>query len=280
MPTCFLTDNGSLRASSTLNLRRIAAELEQRISQPVVPVSLLHSDAVEPAELDGQPAELLDAALARTFETGEEVAVVVPLFFGPSRALTSFLPRRLKRIKTIFPKVTIRVAPSLFDPLDGTDLRLARILHDRVEEVCRPGKRPPVILVDHGSPAPAVTYVRNFIAGQLSALLAGRVSRVVAASMERRPGDQYRFSGPLLEEVLQQEGFARGKVVVAMLFLSPGRHAGENGDVWKICQERQGKNPALQVTMTGLVGDHPALVEILADRFQQALRQGGGRQVF
>ncbi len=271
MPTVFLTDNGSLRASSTLSLRKIAAALETRTGQDIAPVSLLHSSRVDPSELGGEPAEVLERAVLRRLEEGEKDFVVLPLFFGPSRALTDYLPKRLAFIRTKFPDACVRVAPPLFDSRQGTDSRLARILKERVVEVLTPEEKLPVVLVDHGSPAPEVTYVRNFIAGQLSIMLADCASRVIAASMERRPGDEYRFSGPLLEEVLQQDGFNKGKVVVAMLFLSPGRHAGEGGDVVDICKRCQLENPSLSPSMTQLVGNHPQVIEILADRLHQTL---------
>ena|SRR5690625_1810119 len=271
MNTFFLVDNGSLRASSTLNLRRIAANLSERTGLSVQPVSLLHSHKVDPDELDGVPAKLLEHALRDELHKGAKTCGIVPLFFGPSRALTSYLPLRLKKIREEFPGAKIGVAPSLFDPEKGTDFRLASILKDHLEEVLPPSGDSPVILLDHGSPAPEVSYVRDMIAGQLSVLLDGKVGRVRAASMERRPGDAYRFSGPLLEEVLQQKNFNRGIVTLAMLFLSPGRHAGDKGDVWKICRRCEKANPDLKVRMTRLVGEHPQLLAILEDRLQEAL---------
>lgn len=271
MATCFLVDNGSLRASSTRNLRTIAAGLERGTGQRVVPVSLLHSSGVDPAELGGQPAELLEPALRRRLEAGEEAFLIVPLFFGPSFAVTRYLPKRLASLRRKFPGARIHVTPCLFDSFQGADLRLARILQERVEEVRVAGEKPSVVVVDHGSPAPEVTYVRNFVAGQLSALLEGRVSRVTAASMERRQGDEYRFADPLLENVLGQAGFREGDVVVSMMFLSPGRHAGEGGDVSAICRTAEEANPGLRVRMTGLAGDHPGLIDLLAERVHQGL---------
>lgn len=272
MPTCFLTDNGSIRPSSTLNLRQIAAALERETGQAVVPVSLLHSSKVDPAELGGQPAEILEPALRRRLERGENDFLILPLFFGPSRSVTEYLPKRISALRRTFPNARVTISSCLFDSLEGTDTRLARILQERVEEVLPAGGELPVVLVDHGSPEPEVTYARNFVAGQLSVLLQGRASRLTAASMERRPGAEYRFGGPLLEEVLKTEGFDRGEVVVAMMFLSPGRHAGEGGDVSRICERCQEANPDLAVTMTRLVGDHPDLIPILIDRLRHGLQ--------
>jgi|SRR5690625_1639552 len=268
MSKCFLFDNGSLRASSTMNLRRIAADLSRKTGVSIDAVSLLHSHKVDAEELEGLPAELLEQALRRELEAGEREFRLLPLFFGPSRALTRYLPLRLKKIREEFPSAEISLAPSLFDSRRGTDIRLAKILLEHLEEISDFEKKVPVILLDHGSPEPEVSYVRDVVTGQLSVLLAEKAGRIRAASMERRPGEEYRFSGPLLEEVLQQEGFNRGEVLIAMLFLSPGRHAGEGGDVWEICRRAEEENPALRVKMTKLVGEHPLLLSILEDRLK------------
>ena len=52
--------------------------------------------------------------------------------------------------------------------------------------------------------------------------------------MERREGDAYAFNDPLLESLGGISGFAGGRLILAMFFLLPGRHAGEGGDVAEI----------------------------------------------
>merc|ERR1711871_1772552 len=101
-----------------------------------------------------------------------------------------------------------------------------------------------VIVVDHGSPSPEVAAVRDHLANQVrdeleSEYASSATVTVVAASMERRPGEKYAFADPLLESVLQEniEGCGTGDVIVAMAFLSPGRHAGPGGDVADIIEE-------------------------------------------
>ncbi len=275
MPRIFLVDNGSLRASATMNLRRLASELARETGLTILPVSLLHSHKVDPAELEGEAAEILERSLKRYLEEGERDFVVLPLFFGPSRAITDYLPKRLTVLQRSFPDLRVRIAPFLFDARGRNDLRLARILADGVETVLgeRGDEEAAVVLVDHGSPAPEVTYARNFVAGQLSALLGDRVSRVAAASMERREGELYEFNEPLLEEILAADGFNRGCVILAMLFLSPGRHAGDGGDVWEICRKAEADSPGLEIEMTELVGNHPELISILRDRLSVGLER-------
>jgi sirohydrochlorin ferrochelatase len=59
-------------------------------------------------------------------------------------------------------------------------------------------------------------------------------------------------------------------VIVALQFLSPGRHAGQDGDVAEICRVAEAKHRGLKTSLTKPVGEHPLLVEILADRWRAA----------
>jgi len=125
-----------------------------------------------------------------------------------------------------------------------------------------------VALVDHGSPAKAVTEVRNALARQLGTLL-GPDYTVAPASMERREGAAYDFCEPLLERLLRMPGWNTSEVAVAMQFLLPGRHAGPDGDVAQICRGAEiAAGGALRTLMTGLVAEHPLLVDILVDRWR------------
>lgn len=273
MNAIFLVDNGSLRPEATFNLRRLAAQLSERSGQAVQAVSLLHSNKIPSDRLEGQAAITLGPAAERAAAAGVLDILVVPLFFAPSRALTDYLPERMARFQAAYPRVRVRVAMPLVDEAGTNDLRLARLLAGNVREQLpapvEPDKRPSVVLVDHGSPAPEVTAVRNRLAGQLGVLLEGKVHCVVAASMERRPGEAFRFNEPLLEHVLQWPRLAPDKVILAMLFLSPGRHAGEGGDVHEICADAVRMRPALTLSMTRLAGENDALVDILMSRLTE-----------
>lgn len=271
MRTIYLVDNGSLRPAATFNLRRTALLLGKRMGLTVTPASLLHSYKIPAADLEGIPAPTLAPCVARDARAGASEVVVVPFFFGPSKALTDYLPRRLGQIQQEWPDLAIRVAAPLVDLGGAIDLRLARILCDGVKECLEDDATASVALVDHGSPIPEVTAVRNVLAGQLSALLCNDVARLMPASMERREGDSYRFNEPLLEDLLDQPGFNAGRVVLSMLFLSPGRHAGDEGDVHDICAAARHRHPGLSTTMTKLAGEDPRIVEILADRLDDAL---------
>ncbi|MDP3534364.1 MAG: CbiX/SirB N-terminal domain-containing protein [Halomonas sp.] len=271
MRAIFLVDNGSLRPQATHNLRRVALELSHQLGETVQAASLLHSNKIPPEEVDGIPAITLGPAAERSAEQGAKEIIVLPFFFGPSKALTGYLPERMAALQARFPEVSVRVAQPLVDERGNNDLRLAKLLADNVREKLQAGTTPQVALVDHGSPIPEVTAVRNRLAGQLSVLMADEVSCVAAASMERREGDEYRFNEPLLEHLLDTSEFQSGPVILAMLFLSPGRHAGEGGDIAEICAAAEQRHPELTVTTTALVGEHSGIVEILHARLRQAL---------
>ena len=268
-PLTLLVDNGSLEPASTLALRALAANLSTRLGQTVEPVSLLHSSGIEPARLGGQPAELLFPALEKRLGQGRNDFVVLPLFFGPSRALTEYLPENLARLQAKFPGLSARVAAPLHAAGDD---RLARILADHVRSEIDTKAAEPVrvAVVDHGSPVATVTAVRDELARQLSALLGPAVAAVAPSSMERRPEPTYDFNDPLLARLLETPPWAEARVIVAMQFLLPGRHAGPNGDIATICRDAESRHPSLRTHLTRLVGEHPLLLEILADRWLAA----------
>jgi hypothetical protein len=268
----FLFDNGSLRAESTLSLRRVAVALGLRTGLPVQAVSLLHSTNVPATALGGEPARLLEPALVAHFtQFPEGEAILSPLFFGPSAALTEYVPARLAAVRTRFPKAQVRMAGWLVNPADD-DARLAAILADQVRTTMRARgwTKPNVILVDHGSPQAAVSLVRNHLGEQLRTALAGEIDALAVASMERREGDAYAFNEPLLATALRTPPFDRGEVVVALQFLSPGRHAGPGGDIAEICEAAESESPALHTQMTEPIAVDPRLIDLLAERLGEA----------
>ncbi|GAB2788580.1 hypothetical protein GCM10027040_13490 [Halomonas shantousis] len=274
MRKILLVDNGSLRPQATLNLRRLAHALSQATGETVEATSLLHSYKIPSEELEGHKAVTLGPLAERHAADGVTELLILPFFFGPSQALTRYLPERLAEVQANYPQLDVKVALPLADSQAAVDLRLARLLADNVRERVEGLSRPKVVLVDHGSPIPEVTAVRNYLAGQLSVLLAGEVDCVTFASMERRDGEAYRFNEPLLEDLLASPSLAGSDVILSMLFLSPGRHAGEGGDIAEIGAQAMARSPGLNVTTTRLVGENDAIVDILATRLQQALAGG------
>jgi sirohydrochlorin ferrochelatase len=89
--------------------------------------------------------------------------------------------------------------------------------------------------------------------------------------MESPAGAEFAFNRPLLPEALAAPGFSSGDVIVAPLFLSPGRHAGPGGDLARIAREAQARSPSLRCHFTGLVGTHPIAAEFLSGALREAL---------
>ncbi|HSP59307.1 MAG TPA: cobalamin biosynthesis protein CbiX, partial [Halomonas sp.] len=199
MRKILLVDNGSLRPQATLNLRRLALALSQATGETVEAASLLHSYKIPPEKLDGQKAISLGPLAERHAAEGVTELVILPFFFGPSQALTGYLPERLAEVQASYPRLSVRVALPLVDSRATIDLRLAQLLEDNVRQRMaglfqqkdsqQKESRPAVVLVDHGSPIPEVTAVRNYLAGQLIVLLAEEAGCVTYASMERRAGE-------------------------------------------------------------------------------------------
>jgi sirohydrochlorin ferrochelatase len=269
---CLLFDNGSLRPESTLNLRVIASRLQSAIGGEVQAASLFHSSSISPDELEGVPAQLLEPVLGAWLAAGVDEIVLLPLFFGPSAALTDHLPRQLGPLRRHYPGRRIHLGRWIVDPCAANDFRVATILAENVREVnaAQALEFPNVVLVDHGSPQRAVVAVRDLLVRQLAVLLAGEIGRLVAASMERRPGPEFDFCDPLLAAALRRPEFSGSRVVVAQQFFSPGRHAGPGGDVAEICAAAEKANPGMRTFVTKLIGADPRLVPVLCDRYREA----------
>ncbi|MBI23811.1 MAG: cobalamin biosynthesis protein CbiX [Roseibacillus sp.] len=271
-PCILLVDNGSFRAESTLSLRRTAEALGVRICAEVHPVSLLHSIRVDPVELGGVPAQVFEPFLRARQEEGRHSFLVVPLFFGPSAAIYEYLPQRVRDMSGSWPELEVRVAPSMVELDEPDDTRVARILGDLVVRKMKEEdlEKPAVILVDHGTPREAVNRVRNHVTAQLHAILDDRVATVEASSMERREEAEYDFNEPLLENLLGRTGFDR-EVVLAMLFISPGRHAGAGGDIARLCESAEARCPGLRIHGSDLFVTHPGAIDLLVRRYEEGL---------
>ena len=267
-----LVDNGSYRAASVLSLRRIATELSISTGNKVHPVSLLHSTKIDPDELDGVPADIVEPFIKEKISNGVDSFLIVPLFFGRSAAIYEYLPQRIEEIKKEFPNLQVRIADPLVDIENNHNDDVAQILAELVRIKISENKLkvPSVTLVDHGTPRKKVNDVRNFIANQLRDILSDEVSSVQPSSMESRPEPEYKFNEPLLEDLLGSDGFC-GDVILSMLFISPGRHAGEGGDIHTICVESEASSDGLKTHMSGLLSEHLGLVKILELRLRSGM---------
>jgi hypothetical protein len=248
-----LVDNGSYEPAATLALRGLALEVGKLVGQPVHPVSTMHSTKIDPTLLGGQPAVIFEGAVAQAKADVIDELVVIPLFIGPSRAITEYIPKVFADAQPGAMKLSMR------DPLFGPEL--ISMLIDNLKSTGWTKGSGTVYLCDHGSPIPEVTRCRNFFASVIRTRLGLKDDELIACSMERREGAEYDFNKPLLQDALQQ---AKGEAVILMLFLLPGRHAGAEGDVATIANEHA---PAdLRWKLSPLLGTHPALPALLFRR--------------
>jgi sirohydrochlorin ferrochelatase len=249
----FLVDNGSYEPTATLALRGLAQEVGKLIGQPVLPVSTMHSTKIDPALLGGVPAVIFEGAVQQAKLDSIDEIVVIPLFIGPSRAITEYLPKVFADAQPGKMRLSIR------EPLFGPEL--VNMLSDNLKSTGWSKGSGTVYLCDHGSPIPEVTRCRNFFAVALRNQLGLKDDELIACSMERREGAEYDFNEPLLEHALQN---AKGEAVILMLFLLPGRHAGAEGDVATIANEHAPEG--LPWKLSPLLGTHPALPALLFRR--------------
>ena len=268
MPATLLIDNGSTRPDATLTLRGLARALNARSGQRIHPVSLLHADQVPAAALNGQAADTLEPWLRGALTNGERDFRLVPLLFGPSRALTRYIPDLAAALSQEFGSFRLHVAPELC-PLPAGEPRLTQVLLDHIRATAAAQGIAPrrVVLVDHGSPVPQVTAVRTWLAQRLRQRLGPGVV-LDEAVMERRAGPDFDFNGDLIATVLHRLASTDPDtpVILAMLFLAPGRHAGPGGDIAAMCARAESAAPGFRVHPTPLVSAHPALIDILTER--------------
>lgn len=251
-----LIDNGSLEPAAHQNLRRVAAALSEATATPVHAVSWKHSDRIAPAELGGTPAWTLGSFVRAMHALGQRDFLFVPFFISAQGAIGSALRHDLEKLKA-------ELGTLEFDFTAGLASRaaLAEIVTARIREVqvTRGLVRPPVVLVDHGGPSVASANLRDQLTATVRTRVGDKCGAVVAASME---GEH----PPLLAEQLRAPGFAGQDVIVALLFLSPGRHAGPGGDIAQICDAS-----STRCHVTELVGTHPLAVRTLADALREKL---------
>ena len=91
-PDIYLVDNGSLSPIATIQLRMIAKKLSLLSSHNIQAVSLLHSHKVPKVQVENIEATIVKRAMREAIECGQIEFVIVPLFLGPSLAITQYLP--------------------------------------------------------------------------------------------------------------------------------------------------------------------------------------------
>lgn len=307
---CILLDNGSLRAASFLSLRDMASKVEARVGIPVFAASARMSNRIAASELGGTSADVLESCVPSLWRAGFNQFLILPAFMGPSETLSQFVPEVFAKVESRLRvddttcKLHYHVGRPIVDVAE-VDNRTALALVERIRGTVESNSLQGPIAVavcDHGSPSIAVNAVRNHVAAQVRTLLLGTsdgdaagigprvsvsaapgpgpvITAVTASSMERRPGPEFDFNEPLLERLLRSEGYNDGNVVIGMVFISPGKHAGDGGDVAEICRAAEAEATAagrrLRCHMTPLLGSHQLFVDILVNRCEELVKAAG-----
>lgn len=273
MPVILLSDNGSSRADSTLQLRQLAMQLGKATGLAIHPVSLQHADRIEPVQLDGLPAQVFPSFMAQQLGAGEREFILLPLFFGNSKALTKFVPDEVETLNQQFGDFKLEIAQVVYPLPEGEPL-LSEIIYDHIARTAEKSHLPlrNIVLVDHGSPVPRVTEVRKHLANSVQKRLPADVI-LEQAVMERREGPEYDFNGQLLENwLLDKAAAGESSALVIMMFFLPGRHAGEHGDVVEICNRVKQAYPDFTIEMSPLISQHTRFLNLLENRLKAQIQ--------
>lgn len=251
-----LIDNGSLEPAAHRHLRAVAAAVSSQTGTTVHAVSWKHSDRIAPELIDHQQAWTLAPFIRAMVALGQRDFVFIPFFVSAQGAIGSALRRDLEGLR--------QHLGFEFTFTDGLAARgtVAPMVADQVRAALgsRYSATPaPVIVVDHGGPSASSASVRDEIAAAVRMELGSDIGALAAVSMEGA-------HPPLLAGQLRARGFAGEEVVVAPLFLTPGRHAGPDGDVARICA-----SSGTTCHLAERLGEHPSVVDALASALRDTL---------
>lgn len=118
-----------------------------------------------------------------------------------------------------------------------------------------------IILVDNGSRRAEAVLNLNRLARQLSEKSGMPIDAVPLQHADKIPSEEFgdALGGkPVLtfpDYIARALACGVDKVAISMLFISPGRHAGEGGDIAGICNQAMQRHPGLAVHVSPLVGD-------------------------
>jgi sirohydrochlorin ferrochelatase len=273
-PVILLVDNGSVRADATKQLRKLAQELGGVAGAKIHPVSLRHADRIPANLLDGELALVFNNFMDEYLLQGWRKFIILPLFFAKGRAVTALIADHLLSLQAVYADFTFHIADVIYPLPDGEPL-LANIIYDQILNTAQKHKfsKKNIVLVDHGSPQKHVTKVRKHLVQAVQDKLP-KATELEQAAMERRQGDKYLFNGELLQDWLVGKAKTGEKTaIVCLLFFLAGRHAGEGGDIDKICKRVMNNYPDFKIAVSPLIAEHKELVSILLARLQTAQQQ-------
>lgn len=272
MPVILLVDNGSVRANATIQLRHLAVQLSNKTGQQIHPVSFKHADRIPAEKLGNIPAQTFHHFMTQQLDQGHRQFLLIPLFFGKSKALTSFVPDEIVVLKEQFGDFQLDIAEVIY-PLPNGESLLTSIIYQHIYATAEKYNLPlkNIVLVDHGSPVPRVTEVRKHLAQTVQDKLPSDC-QLEQAVMERREGKEYDFNGALLKDWLTHKA-AHGETsaLVILMFFLAGRHAGEGGDIVEICGSVMKQYPDFKIAISPLITEHPGFLSILQKRLKDRI---------
>lgn len=274
MPLILLSDNGSTRVNATLQLRELTAELSKKTGHKIYPVSLQHADQIAETELNGIPARTFTNFITQKLIQGERHFVLLPLFFGNSKAITRFIPAEIKLLKEQFGDFKLDVCDVIY-PMPNGEKLLSKIIleHIHITANSKTLLLKNIVLVDHGSPSPRVTEVRKHLTKTVQNELPADCT-LEQAVMERREGKEYDFNGDLLKDWLTAKArSSESSAIVVLMFFLPGRHAGNGGDIAEICASVTDNYPKFKISISPLITNHPDFLDILQNRLSKVLKK-------
>ncbi len=256
-----LIDNGSLEPEAHRGLRRIAAEVSRLTGRSVEAISWKHSDRISADQLDGAPAWTLAPWLRAAVASGEREFIFIPFFVSAQGAIGSYLLADVERLQARlggfgFAFTGGLAGHGMLSPVLTDTLRAAMATFGL--------NRPDVVVVDHGGPSAVSAALRDRITTEVRAALGDQARCVVAASME---GEAHPHNRPLLRDVLSAPETVGDDVLIAPLFLLPGRHAGPAGDLAQIAAAATAGRAATQPLRCHLappLGSHPDVARTLS----------------
>jgi len=274
MAVTFICDNGSVRPHATLQLRRLAQQLSQKAGIDIHPVSFQHANRIAAEALNGEPAQLFRDFMSQQLMEGQREFILLPLFFGYSKALTSFVPDEVALLQEKFGAFSLKIANVIYPLPDGEQV-LTTIIYEHCLNTAKKQNLPlkNLVLVDHGSPNPLVTDSRKHLAKTVQEKLPSNVP-LEQAVMERREGSKYDFNGELLKDWLTNKAKnGETSAIVVLMFFLPGRHAGVGGDIVDICDEVMSRHPEFQIAISPLITEHDGFVDILEKRLASCVQE-------
>lgn len=270
---CILVDNGSIRAHAELFTRKLSAKLEIDTGIPVIAASLAHSDRIPNESLNGIPVPIFEALLEQQCQRKELKRIwILPFLLFTEGVIYQKIQCSIQEFSRRYPHIAFELADGLVSLSDPIEDGIVGMISDQIQAVIDQHQltRPRVILVDHGSPNPESAQAREHVADSLAPVLGNEVERVVSASMERRPGDEYDFNEPLLERALAESAAQDcQEIILARLFLQPGRHSGRAGDIEQICQSASERFPSIRIFNLPRIFSQKRLVQLLNRRLRQ-----------